>query len=47
VPQKRVVHDWVDVSNKQASVKEIPGPQAVVNDSGNINFTDFADPMER
>ena len=47
VPQKRVVHDWVDVPNKQASVKEIPVPQAAVTDSGNVNFTDFADPVDR
>jgi type IV secretion system protein VirD4 len=47
VPQKRVAHDWVDVPNIQASVKEIPVPQAAVTDSGNVNFTDFADPVDR
>jgi type IV secretory pathway TraG/TraD family ATPase VirD4 len=48
VPQKRVVHDWVDASSKQASLKEIPVPQAVVidNTSGNVDFTDFANPAD-
>jgi type IV secretory pathway TraG/TraD family ATPase VirD4 len=49
VPQKRVVHDWVDVPNKHASLIEFPVPQAAVTDntSGNVNFTDFADPIDR
>ncbi len=47
VPPKRVVHDWMDVPNMQASYKEIPVPQTAVIDSGNVNFTDFADLVDR
>jgi hypothetical protein len=46
VPQKRVVHDWVDVANTHASFKEIPVAQAAVPDISNVNFTDFADPVD-
>jgi type IV secretory pathway TraG/TraD family ATPase VirD4 len=46
VPQKRVVHDWVDVANTQVSFKEVPVPEAGVNNSGNANFTDFADHVD-
>jgi hypothetical protein len=49
VPQKRVIHDWVGVSNMQTSLEKISVPNAAVTDNGggNINFTDFADPVDR
>jgi len=46
VPQKRVVHDWVDVSHMQVDFKVIPVAQAAVTDISNVNFTDFADPVD-
>jgi type IV secretory pathway TraG/TraD family ATPase VirD4 len=49
VPQKRVVHDWVNAPNMQASFKDVPVPKAAVTDNstGNVNFTDFVDPVDR
>jgi len=31
----------------QANFKKIPVPQAAVTDISNVNFTDFADPVDR
>jgi hypothetical protein len=49
VPQKHVVHDWVDVLNMQARFNKILVYQATVTEksSGNVNFTDFSDPVGR